>query len=223
MAVSTKILIFAADYNQLLINIYLSFVSMKKIMTIVAVLAVTMMAYSCKNANNQNGEEAAPAEECCGECGENGECTKAEGEKCDACLEAEAASAEEAQELATISKASLESAAEALGETIIEAAAVEVKPLFEGGDANSFQKWVSKNIKYPESAIQNNEQGKVFVNFVVDKEGKITNAKVLKGVSEAIDAEALRVIQSAPAWTPAQQNGKNVPVNYTMPIVFALN
>lgn len=196
---------------------------MKKVMTIVAIVAVSMMAYSCKNANNQNGEavEGDVVENCDG-C-EGGECTKAEGEKCEKCLAEEAAAAaEEAEGLADLAKANLEAAAEALGEEVVNAVAVEVKPLFEGGDANTFQKWVNQNIKYPQSAIDNNEQGRVTVNFIVDKDGKIKNAKILKGVSEAIDAEALRVIESAPAWTPAQQNGKNVAVNYTMPILFAL-
>lgn len=194
---------------------------MKKLMTIVAIMAVSMMAYSCKNANNQNGEAVeGEVVENCDEC-EGGKCTKADGEKCDKCLEEEAA-AEESEGLADLAKANLEAAAAALGEEVINAVAVEVKPLFEGGDANSFQKWVNQNIKYPQSAIDNNEQGRVTVNFIVDKDGKIKNAKILKGVSESIDAEALRVIESAPAWTPAQQNGKNVAVNYTMPIVFAL-
>lgn len=196
---------------------------MKKVLTIVAVLAVAMMAYSCKNANNQKNGECEAAEECCANHAD-GECTKADGEKCEKCLAEEAEkAAKEAEEIASLEKVDLKAAAEAIGEDVIEAAAVEVKPTFEGGDANSFQKWVGKNLKYPQSAIENNEQGKVYVNFVVDKSGKVTNAKVVKGVSEALDAEALRVITSAPDWTPAQQNGKNVAVSYVMPIVFALN
>ena len=81
---------------------------------------------------------------------------------------------------------------------------------------------MQSNLKYPESALENNESGKVTVNFVVDANGKIQNAKVVKGVSEALDAEALRVIQNAPAWTPAKQGGKNVPVTYSIPVTFAL-
>ena len=60
------------------------------------------------------------------------------------------------------------------------------------------------------------------VAFVVDANGKIRNAKVVKGVSEALDAEALRVIESAPDWTPAKQDGKNVPVTFTAPVTFAI-
>jgi protein TonB len=62
----------------------------------------------------------------------------------------------------------------------------------------------------------------VTVNFVVDANGKIKNAKVVKGVSEALDAEALRVVENAPDWTPAKQGGKNVPVTYSIPVTFAI-
>ena len=99
---------------------------------------------------------------------------------------------------------------------------VEVKPTFNGGDADAFVKYVQQNLKYPQRAIENEEQGRVTVNFVVDQNGKIQNAKVVKGVSELLDAEALRVINNAPDWTPAKQGGKNVPVTYSIPVVFAL-
>ena len=79
-------------------------------------------------------------------------------------------------------------------------AAVEVKPTFNGGDDAAFVKYLQQNIKYPQSALD----------------------KVVKGVSEALDAEALRVIESAPDWTPAKQDGKNVPVTFTAPVTFAI-
>ena len=86
---------------------------------------------------------------------------------------------------------------------------VEQKPTFNGGDADSFIKYVQQNIKYPENALENGVEGKVTVNFVVDANGKIRNAKVVNGVDDELNAEALRVVESAPAWTPAKQNGKN--------------
>ena len=112
-------------------------------------------------------------------------------------------------------------AIEKLGD-IVPYTSVEVKPTFNGGDADAFVKYVQQNLKYPQRAIENEEQGRVTVNFVVDQNGKIQNAKVVKGVSELLDAEALRVINNAPDWTPAKQGGKNVPVTYSIPVVFAL-
>ena len=107
-------------------------------------------------------------------------------------------------------------------EGIVPYAAVEAKPTFNGGDADSFVKYVQQNIKYPENALENGVEGKVTVNFVVDQNGKIQNAKVVKGVSELLDAEALRVINNAPDWTPAKQGGKNVPVTCSIPVTFKI-
>ena len=101
-------------------------------------------------------------------------------------------------------------------------AAVEAKPTFNGGDADSFIKYVQQNIKHPENALENGVEGKVTVNFVVDANGKIRNAKVVNGVDDELNAEALRVVESAPAWTPAKQNGKNVPVTCSIPVTFKI-
>jgi len=99
---------------------------------------------------------------------------------------------------------------------------VEEKPQFNGGDANKFSKWVSKNINYPEVAKENGTEGRVVLNFVVDAEGNVQDVTVLKGVDEALDAEAVRVVSSSPAWTPGKQNGTPTKVSYTFPVVFSL-
>ncbi len=108
-------------------------------------------------------------------------------------------------------------------DAVIPFAAVENKPAFNGGDANDFAQWVNENIKYPQQAIDEGAQGKVILQFTVNKEGEVKDVKVLKGVSEVLDNEAVRVVSESPAWTPGNQNGIPVAVNYTFPVVFKLN
>jgi TonB family protein len=98
---------------------------------------------------------------------------------------------------------------------------VEVMPEFVGGH-EAMTKFITANIKYPESSKTNKEEGTVLVQFVVDPAGKIILPKVVKGVSAALDAEALRVVHLMPAWTPGKQGGKAVNVAYTVPISFKL-
>lgn len=94
-------------------------------------------------------------------------------------------------------------------------------PQFEGGESEMF-KYLSKNMKYPKVDLQLERQGTVFVEFVVGKNGKITEVKILRGVSETIDAEAIRVIQSMPNWLPGKQKGRAVKVRYKMPLTFKI-
>lgn len=102
-------------------------------------------------------------------------------------------------------------------------ALVEHKPKFQGGDPQvTFQKWVLSNVKYPESAVENGIQGKVVVQFTVDKDGSIKNVSVLKKVDPDIDKEAVRVVSSSPKWTPGQQRTKTVPVVFQFPVSFQL-
>lgn len=127
--------------------------------------------------------------------------------------------------LATEFAAEAETAAKELNVEVAKAipfAAVEEKPSFDGGDANKFSKWVSKHIEYPASAQENEIEGRVVLSFDVNEEGAVENVKVLKGVDEALDAEAVRVVSSSPAWTPGKQNGNAVKVNYTFPVNFTL-
>ena len=98
---------------------------------------------------------------------------------------------------------------------------VEQMPQFPNGAA-ALMKFLSENVRYPEEAHKAGVQGRVIANFVVEKDGSITNAKVFKSVSPELDAEALRVICSMPNWTPGMHNGKPVRVKYTIPINFKL-
>ena len=99
---------------------------------------------------------------------------------------------------------------------------VDVKPMFQGGDANNFAEWVNENIVYPEDAKKAKKQGRVVVMFTITNEGKLENAKVLRGTFKSMDDEALRVIKSSPEWKPGMMNGKAVSVTYTFPVVFKL-
>ncbi|MBO4341406.1 MAG: energy transducer TonB [Bacteroidales bacterium] len=99
---------------------------------------------------------------------------------------------------------------------------VEQKPSFNGGDANDFSKWVNSKLVYPEIAKENGVQGRVTLQFKVEANGKVTNVKVLRGVDPSLDAEAVRVVQSSPKWTPGRQRDRAVPVTYTFPVIFQL-
>ena len=80
--------------------------------------------------------------------------------------------------------------------------------------------FLGKNIQYPEMAKENGIQGKVFVDFVVMKDGTIRDVKVVKGVDEALDNEAIRIVQMMPKWKPGKQRGKAVNARFTLPIKF---
>lgn len=100
--------------------------------------------------------------------------------------------------------------------------AIEVKPRFNGGDAAEFSKWVNSQLEYPAKAKQAGIQGRVAVQFTVGADGAVRDVKVLRGVSEDLDAEALRVVSSSPRWEPGMQDGKAVPVSFTFPVVYRL-
>ncbi len=101
-------------------------------------------------------------------------------------------------------------------------AAVENKPEYPGGDIE-LMKYLAQNTKYPPIAKENGVSGRVFVQFVIDKNGNVTQVKTLRGVDPALDAEAIRVVKSMPKWKPGSQRGKPVPVTYQVPINFKLN
>ncbi|WP_339736905.1 TonB family protein [uncultured Sunxiuqinia sp.] len=98
---------------------------------------------------------------------------------------------------------------------------VEDMPEFPGGEL-ALRKFIANAIKYPVIAQENGIQGKVYVNFVVDTDGSITNARIARGVDSSLDKEALRVVNTLPRWKPGQQRGKPVKVSYTVPINFVL-
>jgi len=98
---------------------------------------------------------------------------------------------------------------------------VEQMPEFPGGES-ALQRFLAQNIKYPSIAAENGVQGKVYVNFIVDRQGGISNVKVVRGVDPAVDREAVRVVKSMPKWIPGKQNGEAVRVSFTVPINFVL-
>ena len=98
---------------------------------------------------------------------------------------------------------------------------VEQQPLFPGGPA-ALMKYLSENTKYPVVAQENGIQGRVTVQFVVEKDGSISDVHVLRGVDPSLDKEAVRVVKSMPRWTPGKQNGITVRVNYRVPVLFRL-
>ncbi len=100
-------------------------------------------------------------------------------------------------------------------------ATVEDKPVFPGGDA-ALLGYLSKNTKYPEISKENGVQGRVFVQFVIDKTGKVSDVTIARGVDPYLDKEAKRVVSTLPKWTPGKQRGIPVPVTYIVPINFKL-
>jgi protein TonB len=98
---------------------------------------------------------------------------------------------------------------------------VEDMPEFPGGEL-ALRKWIANEIKYPVIAQENGIQGKVYVTFVVGKDGSVNNATVARGVDPSLDKEALRVVNALPKWKPGKQRGKPVNVSYTVPINFVL-
>lgn len=100
-------------------------------------------------------------------------------------------------------------------------AMVEQKPEFNGGEAAMY-KWLSENIVYPSAASEQGVQGRVVVEFVVGKDGSITNVRVLRPRHPALDKEAVRVVKAMPKWIPGRNNGQPVKVTYTLPVTFKL-
>ena len=98
---------------------------------------------------------------------------------------------------------------------------VEEQPEFPGGNT-AMMKFLSDNIKYPVIAQENGIQGRVITNFVVERDGSITDVQVVRGVDPSLDKEAVRVIQSMPKWKPGKQRGSTVRVRFTLPVVFRL-
>ena len=99
---------------------------------------------------------------------------------------------------------------------------VENMPIFPGGDLG-LMKYIQKHVKYPAIAKEYNITGKVYVSFIVDKSGSVTNVKIVRGVDKNLDAEAVRVVKSLPKYKPGKQRGLAVRVMFTIPINFTLN
>lgn len=97
---------------------------------------------------------------------------------------------------------------------------VEVMPVFPGGDQALFE-YLKRNIRYPDPAKAVGIQGRVYVSFIIGADGRVSRAEIIKSV-KGLDAEALRVIQNMPAWTPGRQGGVAVPVQFVLPIQFRI-
>jgi protein TonB len=100
-------------------------------------------------------------------------------------------------------------------------AVVEEQPLFPGGET-ALLAFINKNTKYPPDAIEAQVSGRVYVGFVINANGKVSDVKLLRGISRSLDNEAMRVVKSMPDWTPGRQNGKAVRVGFQVPVNFIL-
>ncbi|MDE6494584.1 MAG: energy transducer TonB, partial [Bacteroidales bacterium] len=99
---------------------------------------------------------------------------------------------------------------------------VEEMPGFPGGD-EAVYKYLRDNIRYPVIAMESGIQGRVYLTFVVEKNGSITDVKVMRGIGGGCDEEAVRVVQKMPKWNPGKQRGRPVRVLYSIPVIFTLN
>lgn len=107
------------------------------------------------------------------------------------------------------------------GQTESELTPPEIEANFPGG-TDSLRKFIAENVVYPEKAIRKNQVGKVYMSFVVEPDGSITHVKVEKGVSRALNREAVSVIEKMPNWTPGKVGEKTVRTRCRLPIVFNL-
>ena len=98
---------------------------------------------------------------------------------------------------------------------------VEEEPAFPGGE-DKMQEFIKKNVKYPDMSVQMGDQGKIYVRFVVEKDGSITNVSIARGVTPELDKEAMRVVKMMPNWSPGKQRARPVRTNVVIPIVFKL-
>lgn len=99
---------------------------------------------------------------------------------------------------------------------------VEDMPKFRGGDINTFRDWVQKRVRYPELAAENGIQGRVFITFVVETNGNVTNVAVTRSVDPLLDDAAREAVAASPKWEPGMQRGRPVRVRYSIPIIFQL-
>jgi protein TonB len=98
---------------------------------------------------------------------------------------------------------------------------VESMPVYPGGESALYT-YLAENIKYPQMAKESGIQGRVFVTFVVERDGSVTDVRVLRGIGGGCDEEAVRVVKGMPRWTPGKQRGKSVRVQYNLPVKFTL-
>ncbi|MCX6226706.1 MAG: TonB family protein [Bacteroidia bacterium] len=105
---------------------------------------------------------------------------------------------------------------------VLSFAIVEEQPLYPGGET-ALLEFITKNTHYPQEALESAVSGRVYVGFIIDKKGKVTDVKLLRGVSTVLDNEAIRVVKAMPDWTPGRQGGRPVRVSFQVPVNFVLN
>jgi len=132
-------------------------------------------------------------------------------------IDVEASAATEVREFARVEVAQEEEIAE---EQIF--VVVEEMPSFPGGEEARLR-FLSDNIRYPQMAREAGIQGSVFITFVVERDGSVTDVRITRGIGGGTDEEAIRVVRKMPRWTPGRQRGQPVRVQFTMPIRFVLN
>src|SRR5262245_33203066 len=120
------------------------------------------------------------------------------------------------QQKKDVSKSKMEKVKAGFGVSV-----VQTQPEFPGG-ADSLVAFVSKNVSYPKTSQRAGAEGRVYVGFLVDKEGKIKNPRLLSGINEELDSEAMRIVALMPDWTPGTVAGTNVDVQYIIPVDFIL-
>lgn len=96
----------------------------------------------------------------------------------------------------------------------------ETMPSFQGGDLNTFRKWVQNTVRFPQIALENGVQGRVVLSFVIEKDGRLTNIQTLQSPDRSLSEEATRVLEKSPKWTPGKQRNQVVRVKYTLPVDF---
>ena len=111
---------------------------------------------------------------------------------------------------------------EEVEEEVIFVGSVEEKPTFNGGDANEFAKWVNSRLVYPEIAKENGVEGRVTLQFTIDKDGRLGDVKVLSAPDKTLADEAVRVVSSSPKWRPGKQRDRAVRVSYVFPVIYRL-
>ena len=94
----------------------------------------------------------------------------------------------------------------------------ETMPSFQGGDLNTFRKWVQDNVRFPQIALENGISGRVVLSFVIEKDGRLTNIQVLMTPDRSLSEEAIRVLSKSPKWSPGKQRNQVVRIKYTLPV-----
>lgn len=123
---------------------------------------------------------------------------------------------------ASTNSSSVSNSSSTNSESAVNVSMVEQQPDFPGGQAAIFT-WLAQNLRYPASAQEANVQGRVLVQFIIEKDGTVTNVKIVRGIHPDLDAEAMRVVKAMPKWAPGRKNGQPVRVTYSLPINFRLS